>query len=855
MTFTNEYVSNDDINRFKLDELLNGYLNTTVSYKHNWIIDKATNTWLLPIKKLNNSESLWVLHYKNTNIEIKLFETEKKGFDLISISQNKFNNTEIISTLHEALKTLDANGVVYATKKEIKSREDKKQTIVNIESKPKRKFIYLNILTAIIISVILFFIVNDSNNKTSNIKNDDNKTVNDTSKAEKNAQYSKSKYDINAVVLTSNNDSAIYGFNHNKLNSRTQIIKSVNNLSSSAVDKHGNIYWGNRTENGIYKSNLDGTNIKKIVTLSKNNIPDGIAIDNQNGIIYWTHWLNDKKYAELCSADLSGNNKKILLSNKNIMESGGKIFYDYLYKKLYISDYLGKKIIVYDLKTKNTKNLTFASHPEDIVVDYTNKKVIWSDSDSGNISSVDFDGSNKKILIQFGRVASNPRALTIDSENERLIYSYRAALNDVGGNLTTKLESSNLDGTNRKIESLTHDNEIKSLFYTNTINNSISSKKVSQENKVNQVRKYKYDIYSVIQTSNNENSIFGIQKEDLDTRTKILAFNSSLSTCKVDQSGNIYWADRTDKSIYKADPDGKNIKKIIATSGRPSGIAIDNFGKRIFWSQWLEGKKYGEIAYADFSGNNKTILISKKSIVKSAKGLFYDYIYNKLYISDQSGGKIIVMDLKTHEITTLAYSKQPSEIVVDYKNRKIIWTDTVSDNISSINFDGSNKKTLIQFESKFSNPDSLTIDTSNDRLIYDYRNTIETSSLDGTDRREEGFTHFKYIKSLFFANTDHKYSLYNKAEITQSNSINTQNKLPTAPKIKHCLACHGQSWEKRALGKSAIVKDMSKEHIVIALKGYKNGTYGGSMKGLMKGQISKYSDKELEAIAEAIKSQ
>lgn len=197
-------------------------------------------------------------------------------------------------------------------------------------------------------------------------------------------------------MLTSNSDSAIYGLNHNELNSRTQIIKSVNNFSSSSVDKDGNIYWGNRTENAIYKSDLDGSNIKKIITLSKNNIPDGIAIDNQNGIIYWTHWLNDKKYAELCSADLSGNNKKILLSNKSIMESGGKIFYDYLHKKLYISDYLGKKIIVYDLKTKNTKNLTFASHPEDIVVDYKNKKVIWSDSDNGNISSVDFDGSNKK---------------------------------------------------------------------------------------------------------------------------------------------------------------------------------------------------------------------------------------------------------------------------------------------------------------------------------------------------------------------------------------------------------------------------------------------------------------------------
>lgn len=91
MPFINEYVSNNDINRFKLDELLNGYLNTTVSYKHNWIVDKDTDTWLLPIKKLNDPESLWVLHYKNTDIEIKLLKQKKKV--LILYLYHKTNST------------------------------------------------------------------------------------------------------------------------------------------------------------------------------------------------------------------------------------------------------------------------------------------------------------------------------------------------------------------------------------------------------------------------------------------------------------------------------------------------------------------------------------------------------------------------------------------------------------------------------------------------------------------------------------------------------------------------------------------------------------------------------------------
>ncbi len=68
-----------------------------------------------------------------------------------------------------------------------------------------------------------------------------------------------------------------------------------------------------------------------------------------------------------------------------------------------------------------------------------------------------------------------------------------------------------------------------------------------------------------------------------------------------------------------------------------------------------------------------------------------------------------------------------------------------------------------------------------------------------------------------------------------------------------CAGCHGQQFEKKALGKSKIVKDMSKEDIVKALKGYKDGTYGGDMKGMMTGQVKALSDADMEAIAASIK--
>ena len=60
-----------------------------------------------------------------------------------------------------------------------------------------------------------------------------------------------------------------------------------------------------------------------------------------------------------------------------------------------------------------------------------------------------------------------------------------------------------------------------------------------------------------------------------------------------------------------------------------------------------------------------------------------------------------------------------------------------------------------------------------------------------------------------------------------------------------CKGCHGQKWEKKALGTSKVVAEMTKAEVTAALKGYKAGTYGGKQKGLMKAQVAKYTDADL----------
>lgn len=64
-----------------------------------------------------------------------------------------------------------------------------------------------------------------------------------------------------------------------------------------------------------------------------------------------------------------------------------------------------------------------------------------------------------------------------------------------------------------------------------------------------------------------------------------------------------------------------------------------------------------------------------------------------------------------------------------------------------------------------------------------------------------------------------------------------------------CAACHGLKGEKAALGKGKIIKGWAVEQTTAALKGYQNETYGGAMKGLMKGQVAKLSDADIADLA------
>lgn len=88
-------------------------------------------------------------------------------------------------------------------------------------------------------------------------------------------------------------------------------------------------------------------------------------------------------------------------------------------------------------------------------------------------------------------------------------------------------------------------------------------------------------------------------------------------------------------------------------------------------------------------------------------------------------------------------------------------------------------------------------------------------------------------------------------EITTQAAVETST-IDVNTLFKTCASCHGEKAEKLALGKSQVIAGWNKEKLITAMNGYKDGSYGGVMKNIMKSQVSTKTDSEIDALAEFI---
>ncbi len=194
------------------------------------------------------------------------------------------------------------------------------------------------------------------------------------------------------------------------------------------------LYW---THIGyqIQSANLDGSNVEDVVVsgLDGSNVLWGLALDVENGKIYWTDWGDDK----IQRADLDGTNVEDLVTSG--LDRPVALALDLGNGKVYWTDLGSQKIQRADLDGTNVEDLVTSGlvSPGGLTLDVGNGKMYWTDWGADKIKRADLDGTNVEDLVSSG--LDQPVALALDLENGKMYWTDLDA---------DKIQRADLDGSN-----------------------------------------------------------------------------------------------------------------------------------------------------------------------------------------------------------------------------------------------------------------------------------------------------------------------------------------------------------------------------------------------------------------------
>ncbi|KAE9545608.1 hypothetical protein AGLY_001151 [Aphis glycines] len=169
--------------------------------------------------------------------------------------------------------------------------------------------------------------------------------------------------------------------------------------SATAIDfvfRTGMIFWGDVSEKKIYKAPIDEGRERSIVVESGLSSADGLAVDWIYGHIYWTN--ADRDSIEL--ANFEGNMQKTLF--KSELKEPRSIAVDPLNGWLYWSDW-GSNAKIERAGMDGTHRQVIASFdvkwPNGITLDLVSGRLYWVDAKLHTISSCNFDGSQRRLVL------------------------------------------------------------------------------------------------------------------------------------------------------------------------------------------------------------------------------------------------------------------------------------------------------------------------------------------------------------------------------------------------------------------------------------------------------------------------
>ena len=166
-------------------------------------------------------------------------------------------------------------------------------------------------------------------------------------------------------------------------------------------------------------------------------------------------------------------------------------------------------------------------------------------------------------------------------------------------------------------------------------------------------------------------------------------------------TGRLYFLDTRGGQVMSANPDGSGVKVLAQAGGSPDGIAVDQAGGHVYWTNMTTlrpnalgpegpggyaGRFWpGSLERADLDGSNVTPVVPSSGTFRP-KQMTIDLRDGKLYWSDREGMRVMRSNLDGSDVETLVETGQRVEgqrgdpkdycvgIALDLTHNEMYWT-------------------------------------------------------------------------------------------------------------------------------------------------------------------------------------
>ncbi|XP_013773894.1 low-density lipoprotein receptor-related protein 6-like [Limulus polyphemus] len=423
------------------------------------------------------------------------------------------------------------------------------------------------------------------------------------------------------------------------------------------------LYWTDSESNRIEVSNLDGS-FRKVLFWDNLDQPRAISLVPMDGLMFWTDW---------------GETPKIERAGMHGEQST-------------------RKVIV-------TKDIFW---PNGLTVDYETKRIYWADGKLKFISSMDFNGEHRQMVVH-GEVLSHPFALTLfrdklywtDWQTKSIHSCSKTSCSSVE-TVVSKLKSPMdihvyVEERQRYVETRcdTDNGGCSHLclmspvhpFYACACPTGI---RLLEDNKT-----CAYGVQEQLLLA-RRTDLRRISLDTPDYTDVVLQLKDIKHSIAIDYDPieeYVYWTDDETRTIKRAFLNGTGQENLIDTEiQHPDGIAVDWIAKNIYWTDTGTDR----IEVARFNGSSRKVLISEN--LDEPRAIVVDPPGGYMYWTDWGNKSKIeraALDGTLREILISTGLFWPNGLAIDYEERKLYWGDARTDKIEVSNLDGTDRRELV----------------------------------------------------------------------------------------------------------------------------------------------------------------